>query len=399
MRFSFQRSNQHAQPTHVEVSAVLRLYLDAHHGLSGIPCPACGQALLPAVQRMGTLLVAYDGQFRARPGSRAMLVCPSYHCDHQEPILIARTSADAVPYSAIRASERWKHQADFWAQSPKGLRDEIRRLEALFRETGRPKLRSAIRCFEWHYQSVLAELTEQVEAACEDEMEVIWTTDDAEEKGRVLALMHDGVLFERSGSGQTLVLPLSDLLDITYIDDEAFFTAEPVKVRFDFGGRPGMPADVHQVYGPRRFVVVDGHALILDFITRYQVVRVKTTDEAAAKALGLWKTHGESFVGEFPVGLVERSFRLVQHCHVQGHRLHFESDTNHPDIVCLSTRRLEVAQALHLSRRRRSFASQKGLHWSGFFYRHEITRWEELQATTGRPRYRRRRKFRFQAVT
>lgn len=376
---------------------MLRLFLDAHHGLSGIPCPACSYPLLPAIRRMGRLLVAYDGHFRLRPGRRALLVCSNYRCEHEEPVVIAATSVDAVAYSAMRAVERWRFQTDEWGQSPAEIQQEIVRLRSLLRETGNPKLHSVIRSFRRHYNSQLEDLTDQVENAYEDGLEVLWEGLEHEERGRILALTHDGVLFERSDSGEVLLLSIADLADITYLDDDYLLQlhtyGSPAPVRFDFGERPNIPKNLHTIHTPVRFVVVGGYSLALDFVTRHQVVRAKTQDKVAAEALGMWLQGYDWYVGEFPVGLVERSYRHVRHCWVAGHRLFFECDTNHPDIVYLSTRHLEVARELQMTRR--VWAQTKGLRWSGYFYRHEITEWEERQSNTRRPRHPRRHKFHF----
>ncbi|HYG60932.1 MAG TPA: hypothetical protein VD902_22885 [Symbiobacteriaceae bacterium] len=372
---------------------MLRLYLDAHHGISGPRCPNCGQHLLPGAERMGRWVVAYDGRFRARPGSTVWLVCPGYECPYLEPAMIARTAVDAVPYSPAHAAERWKFGHSVWTSSLDELEHELVRLRALYRQNGHPKLLSAIRWFRIQYSSTRAELSDQVEMACEEGYEVKWLGREGGERGRILALMNDRVLFEPTGSGRAVLLPMSDLRDLIYCDEEYL-----PPHRYDLGGRTDLPEDVHPVYMPSRFVVIDGHRLVLDSVTRFQVCRVETGDEQVARALNLWKTPRGPFAGEFPVGVVQRSYHLIRHAHVQGHRLFVEADTNYEDVFYLSTRHLDVARALNMVSRRRHRFRSTGVRWSGFFYRDEISRFEELEATARRPRYRRRRLLRFVRV-
>lgn len=352
---------------------MLRLYLDAAEGAAAIGCPACGRPLLLGAERMGRLLVGYRGGFSVRPGRRALLVCPGYECKHQEEVEIAGAPADAVPFSALHAAGRFMLEERFHELTLDEMKQELDRLVTLFRQAGSPKLVSAIRYWKERYQFAYWHVLDYLEQSHREGREVVCDGKARSERGTVVALLHDGVLLERSGSGDTILLRAGDLHSV------AFCMQRGPEQRFDFGNRSAVAPGNRPIHTPDRFVVITGQELALDAVTRHGKCRVHTRDREAAGALGLRMAHGDMYAGEFPTLFVDRCFLRVRYCQVQGRRLHLQSETRDPDVLQLGTRDLETARALDMHRSLTWIGQRNALRWWRFFHRSEIEKVEEVR--------------------
>jgi len=369
------------------VFLLLRLYLDQNEGVASIRCPHCTLPLLPAAERMGHMVVAYGGGFVARAGAQVLLVCPSYECDYQEPVEIARKPQDAVVFSTCQAASRWQMRERVYERSIGEIRQEIERLIRLHDETGNPKLPAAIKVWseQLGFSQYLAR--DYTERSYRDDCEIWCQTTTENMRGKVKALMHDGVLFERASDGKTVLIQLADIYHVTLAG-----LCTWSKQRFDFRDDPDnpKPGNVPQ-FMQRRFIVYGGQTLCFDGVTKHGICRAHTKDPAVARTLGLPLDENSAYHGEFPVVLVERYYHLVRYCWVKGHRLHMTSLTRDPDVFQLATRSMEAARELRMRRNWTWCGQREALRWHRFFDRQEIENEVDVEITLRLRTPRRRR--------
>jgi hypothetical protein len=353
---------------------MLRLYLDHDHGAGDIPCPVCNAPLLLGAEKMGRTLVAYWGSLALRPGTRALLVCSRYECVYREPVVIAETSMDAVPFSPRLAAWRWEREQRYFERSLHELQMEIGWLTALAGAKGSPKLASARKHWQQRYHSAYWAIKTCLERAHRDGAEVVCHAGPQQMRGHVRAILDDGVLLEQSVDGETVFLPAGDLRSVFLCWRRAG------RARYDFGGTDvRLPAGHYVISTPRDCVVFAGHPFALEQLTRYGLCRISTPSEAAARAVGLRRL-GARWYGELPAVLAERAYRPVRHYQVRGHRLYHHAETTDPAILQLATRDMEVARALRMNRVDTRFGGRRrALVWYGFFHRSTIE-WQEERA-------------------
>lgn len=363
---------------------MLRLFLDSNNGACMLLCPTCRRPLLLGAERMGRLLVGYRGPFRIRPGRRALLVCPTYTCDYQEEVEIARSSADAVIYSPSGAASRFQVDVRDWERTVDELKQEIDRLAEQYERGGHPKLLSAIRFWVEKYRFAYWHVADYLKESYREGREVVCTGKDRSERGKVVALLDDGVLLERAFTGETIFLRAGELQMVAFIMD---WTRN---FRFDFGERSGVHTGNHPMHSPTRFAVVSGHTLAVESINRRGICHVKSPDPKVAEVLGLIPSRG-TYVGELPIALLDRLFRRVRYCHVQGHRLYFMSITKDPEILQLGTHDLDTARELKMFRQMTYVGQRHALRWWRYFRRDEISAEEEIQVPIRPPAFCRKR--------
>lgn len=367
------------------MSTLLRLCLDANEGRGVLPCPACGRPLLLAVNRMGRLLIAWDYFWPLRPGAQAMLICSELECAYTEPVEITRIPADAMVFNPFRAASLWSSQEHTRGRTLRELAAEIERLQLLRRNRPNPKLPSLIHFWRNRYRFLQDFLASTLSQGYDSGEEICCETSTGTERGRVMALMEEGVLLERRNTGELVYLPAGDL-------HSAWMSGGyRTPLRLDFAVPDSRPSGLHAVQTVRRYVVIGGHALSYGGVTRFGICPVYTNDPKAAKELGLMPNGDQSFMGEFPAVLIERTYLLLRYCYVQGYRLYLEAETNDADWLRLETRDLAAARALHMTRDGLwLFGRRRALRWWRDFRRDEIERVEERQITIRRPRWRRR---------
>lgn len=361
---------------------MLRLFLDANDGAGIIPCPVCDRPLLLGVKKMGKFLVGYRGGFCLRPGSRALLVCPDYSCDHEEEVEIARTPADAVVFSALHAAGMYRMAAYRHTDTLAEVAQEIQRLITLHKQGAGDKLLCAIRYWREQYQFKYWQIKKCLEESHEKGREISCQGKNWHSvQGTVRGVLPDGVLLERTANGETVFLRTADL-------SYAGFCLRFSPRRFDFGG------DDHAFFGsvrdtPWHFVVIAGHPLALTTFTPFGICRAQTRDVEVARTLNLRQTMANIYVGEFPTALVERYYLQLRYYRVQGFRLHLLSETGHPGVLQLGTHQMETARALRMHRQWTCVGQRQALRWWRYFEGSEIGEMEEVQVPLRLPRARR----------
>jgi len=363
---------------------MLRIYLDFNEGVSTIPCPTCGRPLLLAAERMGRWTVAYEFGFRVRPGRQVMLVCSGYECEYVEPIEIADKPDDAVILSASRAAACFQNEEEAWRLTLTELWEKINTVTAICRRTGNPKLPAAVRYWRERYSWIYSHVVTYLKRSLDEGSEVVcYGREQYHEQGRVRSLVDDGVMLERSSSGELVHVRLGDL----------HFAATCMGSRprrFDFDGRDALVPGNSVQWTPRLHVVVGGYPLAFDDITSRGLCRVHTRDPEAARALGIFNPRLSSYPGEFPSVLVERTYLRLRYHWVQGHRLYLLSQTRDPCVLQLATHKLETARALSMRRQWDPILRRKALRWFEFFRTDEIEKSEEIQVPMRLPRRKRR---------
>jgi len=352
----------------------MRLYLDERDGTSLITCPCCSRPLLLAAERRGRWVVGYQ-HLHLRPGRLAMLVCPDAACDHKEDVEIVATPDDAVIYSSSQAASRWSVQERYWELTLDEIQQRLERLWSLYNQTGNPKLPSAFRFwrerFRFEYWSIMHGLRRGLQ---EDE-DVVLEGKELREQGRVKEIQGRAVLLDRSDGTGTVLVRLGELRQVAGV-----LNWPRGDTRFDFGDGLDIQKGNHVLSRSTRFVIVAGCRLELDSVTRHGACHVRTDDAETARDLGLQPYYQGSWGGEIPASLVERCFRSIRFCYVQGHRLNFLSVTKDPEIIFLGTRNMETARVLKMRRDSLIFCGQREqLRWHRFFNRSEIERTEEKQ--------------------
>jgi len=364
---------------------LLRLYLDQNEGVASVRCPVCSRLLLPAAKRMGRMVVAYGGGFVARPGARVLLVCPSYECDYQEPVEIARTPQDAVVFSTVRAASRWQQHERMYQRTIGEIRQEIERLIGLYEQTANPKVPSAVKQWREKLGFSVHMARDYLERSYREDCEIYCRTKETEMRGKVKALLQDGVLFERVNNGGTVLIQTDDVHNVA-MSGVAF---RPL--RFDFSDRSNrVQPGIRTQSLCRYFVVYGGQSLCYGGITKHGICSAHTEDPAVAHALGLPLDENSAYHSEFPAALADRWYILLRYCWVKGHRLYVTSFTTDPDVLELETRNLAAAQELHMRRAWTWCGQREALRWQRLFHRSEIEDEEEREVPIRMPRARRR---------
>lgn len=350
---------------------MLRLFLDYNDGAAIIPCPQCSAPLILGAERRGRWVVGYRGGFGVKPGKTALLICPGFHCGHREPVEIADSTTDAVAYSPSHASGMFQMELRLYEKTLDDLRAEMMRLHERYCESGEPKLPWALRMLKERYQFEYWNIKDYLERSLSEGREVVCEGRGRTERGRVQAVLHDGVLFERTETREVVFLRSGELRSVS-------FRMELRPQRFDFGEKSHRTGH-HPIHTPFRFVVVTGFHLGLDTVTRYGLCRVRTHDPVVARAMRMRQVQEGLYLGEFPSALVERTYRSVRYCHVRGRRLHLLSFTRDPDVFQLETRDFDAARELRMHRAWHWLGQRQALRWWGYFHREEIEEQEELR--------------------
>lgn len=371
---------------------LLRLYLDYNDGAGHIPCPVCGRPLVLAAERAGRWTVGYGGGFHIRPDHTVMLVCPSFDCDYRETVEITKAADDAVVYSPAHAAGVWRSEMGAWEKPLDEIGEEIVRLTKLHKQTRNLKLPSAIRFWREEYSFVCWLVKEYLEKSLAEGTEIVCEGRGRRERGYVRGILHDGVLFERSKTGETILLRAGDLRMVAICGQ---WSNKPDPL--DFRDPDEVLPDCHPIYTPTEFVQVAGHTLALNHVTRHNICRVQSEDPAVARFFGLRPTFKDRFSGEVPLGLVEQCFRLDRHCWVQGYRLHLRAVTTDEAIWQLETQDMDTARALRMHHSYLlSLTEKESPSWVRYFHQQEIQRVEEtrtpMEPPRPKPRTRSRRK-------
>jgi hypothetical protein len=211
---------------------MLRLFPDYNDGTSELRCPVCHRRLVLAAERMGRMVITYDHGFRIRPGRPALLVCPDYDCPYREPVEIAASAADAIPFEPIAGGRTFFLEQHLHDYTFGEVGAELQRLSALYKQTGNPKLPAAVHCWRQHYQYQYWNIRRYLtESFAEDKRVSLEFGKDAPGLlGKVRGLLHDSFLFERTDNGQTVLLNTADLRSVAFAWDR-----EWKPDRFDFG--------------------------------------------------------------------------------------------------------------------------------------------------------------------
>ncbi|MFZ5815851.1 MAG: hypothetical protein ACOY93_11180, partial [Bacillota bacterium] len=294
----------------------MRLFLSHRDGLSLILCPRCRKPLLLAQERRGYWRVGYLTGFRLRPGRQAMLVCPDMDCDHVEPVEIAASAADAVPYLPYGAAHAYDWEQigrSFTLAEIQGIINDLRRRW----KEGNRKAPSAIRYWRHRLRTEYASIIADLRSSYEQGEEIACTGLDWELRGRVSVLFRMGFFLTLSQTGDTVFISTPTLVHVTR---HLWLPFQEEEQRFDFGGKPeGRLTHPHNLQ--HRFAVIAGHTVQLHSISRMGICYVTTEDPEVARELGLWSFSGGRHAGEFPVGVLEQLYLLVYYAHVGGFRL------------------------------------------------------------------------------
>ncbi|HYF80374.1 MAG TPA: hypothetical protein VD973_24965 [Symbiobacteriaceae bacterium] len=358
----------------------MRLFLGEGDGAGMIACPACGLPLLLAAERRGRWVVGYN-HLHLRNGRAAMLVCPDLDCHHREDVQIAGTSDDAVVYNSHHAAHLWSETDKQPFETLGERRERLMRIAELHQRTGNPKAPSAYRYWREQYRQTYGWIVPELKYALKSQVEVILEGKETSERGRVMDLLADSVLLDRTENHETVLVPLGSLRLVAHYHP-AFFPSR--KPRFDFHEGPSNRRENHPVSTPTRFAMVSGRRVILSEVSRFGKCLIETPSIEVAQALGLQLRVGDHYQAVVPAGLLDRCFKSVRWCHVRGHRLELHSATAKPGVLQLRTRSMETARALKMHRQWSQFhmvgrRERQQLRWWGYFHETEIERTEEKQ--------------------
>jgi hypothetical protein len=345
-----------------------------------------------AAERMGRMVITYDHGFRIRPGRPALLVCPDYDCPYQEPVEIAATPDDAIPFEPTTGGHSFFHEQHLYELTFGEVQAELQRLAALYKQTGNPKLPAAAHRWRQHYEYQYWNIHRYLTQSYTEDKEVSleYRRDEPWLRGKVRGLLHDSFLFERTDTGQTVLVSTADLRSVAFFWDWSW---KPGRVDFgdEHSHRP--PQGVHHRQLPSMFLVVSGCTLNFHSVTKYGVCRASTPDAAIAQALHIFNPRDAPYIGEFPPALVDRCYRVIRYARIGTHRLQIACGTDHPEYFVLRTRDLAVARELKMNRPHlRPVVRRPYLYWEGCFHRSELDAIEEIDITVRLPRKRRRRR-------
>lgn len=303
-----------------------------------------------------------------------MLICPDMECDHREDVEIVASPADAVIFSSSSAGWNWKIHEQWNRLTLSEILIRMNEIAELYRETGNPKLPSFYRFWRWEYRMTYWRIIHPLRKAVGKKDRMVLSGRNLNVQGRIKELLKHSVVVEQSNGAGTKMVSLGDLRNVAHA-----WEGPKRPLRFDFATGSEWSGDFHVIQPSTRFVIVTGQRLILNDVTMHGLCRVQTDDEAVAGGLGMTR-FPDSYKGEVPAALVERSFRAIRFGYVQGYRLLVRSVTTNPDIFVLATRNMEAARAFKMHRDEWIWCGEREqLRWWRYFHRDEIERMEEKQ--------------------
>jgi hypothetical protein len=355
---------------------LLQLSIDCNEGASIIPCPRCGQVLLLGFAKMGRLIVSYDGTAKRLRGP-ALLVCPDADCSHQEPIQLVKDSLDAIAFDSHGASHIFKSRQAYWHRSIAEMDELIKQYQQAYRQTKNPKLPCLIRLWRQQFDYTCSTVTHSVHQAHRKKEQIHLVGPNLDEKGYIKAIREDGVLLQRSQTKEEIFCEAGQLRSAYVYRAVVGWTDEEQQMP---GGAKSY-GDLRTIHSPSCFAVLEGHTFVLERATFYGRVRLATTDPALAKAYGFVESDPGHWVGEMPAPLVQRAYRRIQLCYVNGYRMRISAETTNPEVFQVETNRHHIAEALGMPRSSMLVFTRRGNRRTRhrFFHRNEIDRIEELQ--------------------
>lgn len=358
---------------------MLQLSIDVNEGAGVIPCPRCGQALLLGYDKMGKLIVLYDGPVKRSRGP-ALLVCPEVDCSHQEPVQLVKDNLDAVAFNPFYASHIFMARQDYRNRSIAEMDELIKGYKRQYKQTENPKLPSLIRFWRQRFEYTCSSVTHSVHEAHRKKGKIHLVGPNLDETGYIKAIQENGVYLQRVQTNEEIFCEAGQLhsawlytMVIARDEDEA---DGPVQ------GTAKSYGDLKTVHEPSCFAVIDGHTFEVERTSFYGWVRLTTRDAALAQAYGLVEVQSDQWVGEWPSALVQRAYRRIRLCHVGGYRMRISSATTNPEVFQVETTRLHIAEALRMPKSaRRNWLTMRGVYRVNhrFFHRDEVDRIEELQ--------------------
>lgn len=359
---------------------MLHLSIDVNEGAGVIPCPRCGQALLLGYEKMGRLLVLYDGPV-SRSRGPALLVCPEVDCSHQEPVRLVKDTLDAVAFSPFCASHIFMARSEYHDRSIAEMDAQIKRYKRQYRETQNPKLPSLIRFWRQRFDNTLSTVTHYVHEAHRKRDKIHLVGPNLDEVGYIKAIQANGVFLQRSESEEEVFCEAGQLHSawpyfsaLELDDDEDEVKSAP--------GSAKSYGDIRMTQEPSCFAVIDGTTFELERNSFYGMVRLHTRNAALARTYGFVESAPGHWLGEWPAALVQRAYRRIRLCHVGGYRMHISSATNNPDVFQVETHRHDVAMALGMSQKGGYlWVTRRGVvrTYYRFYHTDEVDRLEELQ--------------------
>ncbi|MDF2626851.1 MAG: hypothetical protein K0R39_682 [Symbiobacteriaceae bacterium] len=358
----------------------MRLFLNESEGTGMIACPACGLPLLLAAERRGRWVVGYQ-HLHLRIGRTAKLVCPDLACDHWEPVVIAGTPDDAVVYSSGSAASLWRMTAWEPDETLGEIHKRLLYIQAIYRKTGTPKAPSAFRFWRDQYRFLCSGVIPELKYGMKHNEELILEGRERSERGRVIELLPDSVLLDRSENHETVLVPFGDLRQVSRYIPEVMHHP---RHRLDFHDESDLWKRNHCVNRTTQFAMVSGHKVELYSVSRHGECLIETSDAVVAKALGIRLRVDDRYRALVPAGFIDRCYKSVRWCYVRGHRLELHAATVLPDVYQLRTRSLEVARELKMRYSWSWFGivdtrERNQMRWWKFFHQSEIERTEEKQ--------------------
>lgn len=359
---------------------MLHLSIDCNEGAGVIPCPRCGQALLLGYEKMGRLLVLYDGPV-SRSRGPALLVCPELDCSHQESVLLVKDNLDAVAFNPFYASNIFMARAEYRERSIAEMHALIKRYKREYQQTKNAKLPSLIRFWRKRFEITYSTVKHSVHEAHRQKGKIHLVGPNLDEIGYIKSINAQGVLLQRSESAEEVFCEAGQLhsawlylnfdLDEEEDDDDEGEAAQGISHSY---------GDVRTVNQPSCFAVIDGHTFEIERRSFYGWVRLHTTDAALAKTYGFVESMPGQFVGEWPAALVQRAYRQIRLCRIGGYRMR-TSATNNPEVVQVETNNYNVAKALGIPGSRFLWCGRRGAvrHYLRFYHLSEVDQVEELQ--------------------
>lgn len=357
---------------------MLHLSIDVNEGAGIIPCPRCGRVLLLGYQKMGRLLVLYDGPVRRSRGP-ALLVCPELDCPHEEPVRLVKDNLDAVAFNPFYASNVFMARCEYRERSIAEMYSLIKRYKREYQETKNPKLPSLIRFWRQRFEYTYSSVKHSVHEAHRKKGKIHLVGPNLDEIGYVKSIDSKGVLLQRSESEEEIFCEAGQLHSAWL-----YFTAFDLAELEDPKSAPGSAhnyGNVRTVHEACCFAVVDGNTFEIERRSFYGWVRLRTKDATLAQAYGFIEIDPGRYVGEWPAALVQRAYRRIRLCHVGGRRLRISAATNNPEVFQVETHHYNVAQALGIPWNDFICGSRRGTFrcFNRFYRTSEVDRIEELQ--------------------
>lgn len=358
---------------------MLHLSIDVNEGAGIIPCPRCGQALLLGFEKMGRLIVLYDGPVKRSRGP-ALLVCPEVDCSHQEPVHLVKDNLDAIAFNPFCASHIFMARQEYRDRSLAEMGELIRQLKRQYKETQNPKLPSLVRFWRERFEYTRSSVSHSVHEAHRKKGKIHLIGPNLDETGYIKAIQENGVYLQRVQTNEEVFCEAGQLhsawlcamvLDLEELDEEE--ETGPGCARNY--GNPRI------IYEPSCFAVVEGHTFELERTSFYGWVRLRTKDAALARSYGFVESTPGYWVGEWPSALVQRAYRRIRLCRVGGYRMRISSATSNPEVFQVETHHYNVAAALGMPKSGYLCSSRRGAvrsHYR-FFHHSEVDRIEEIQ--------------------